>query len=334
MLFNKNSNGGTEIHNLLGFVSADINYDKLRTWIRLSVRQITAITGTELYQLADAHYNSANYEAVPEENPENTEATPTNAQKDELVHHFQLANALFGYVKFIPSLDAGHSNSGRTRSVGDTERSLTAVEAYKDEANILSLAYEAMEALISFAETTKLSEWINSPNRKFANGLLVPTPEIFNRYYILSSSRMFYTLTPMLAETERVHINTSLTPDMLTEIKTALTAETPTERQKQLCVFVSDAIRPAIVFNTLSMALQRLPIEIFPEGIFQTQIVGTVKEKLAATDKARQMLIDSFSKEADKYMTMIQDTAGILSGKNPDDIYIMEPKSVATGFRF
>jgi len=331
MLFDKFSTASSELHTLLGFIAADTNFNKWRTWIDLSVRQITAITGKELYTLAHNHYQSDNYLADAEPVPA---VNPTYKQLDTLVKHFQLANALFAYVKLLPSLDAGHSNNGRTRSVGDTERSLTAVEAYKDESNILSLAYEAMEALIDFAEETKFTAWLTSTNRKFASGLFVSSPEIFNRYYTLSSARMYYTLTPMMAEVERIQIRTCVSSAVLTEIKEALAADEPNDRQKLLVEKVENTIRPVIVFSTLAMALERLPIEIFPDGIFQTQIVGTVKEKQAATDQTRQALIASFSNQADSYLTMLQDDAQLLSGTPPADIYISVPKEVPNGFRF
>lgn len=335
MIFNKNSKGGIELADLLGFIARDTNYLKWRTWLDLSVRPVTAITGTALYTLADTHYNSANYLAGNVEPVEGEPApTPTNDQKDELVKCFQLTIALFAYVKMLPSLDAGHSNNGRVRSVGEKERALTAAEAYKDEANILSLAYDAFDRLIDYAEQTAFSEWITSNARKQISTLWIQSSDVFNRYYALNSTRMFFTLVPMLTEAQRLHIDTCVPADKLTAMRQALAATTPTDEQKVLIAVVENHIRPALVFLSLSIALDRLPLSIFPEGIFKTQVVGTVKEQLAADNETRREMSDKFQSTGLKYLSSLIDQVQLLQGAAPADTFVTEPKSIATGFRF
>ena len=57
MLFNKYHDGGKELRELLGFIDANTNFDKWLTWINLSLRQITELTGTEIFNQAETYYN-------------------------------------------------------------------------------------------------------------------------------------------------------------------------------------------------------------------------------------------------------------------------------------
>ena len=57
----------------------------------------------------------------------------------------QRAVAYFAWVKVVPTLDAQHGGSGRQRKLGENEKGLTALQEYKDEMNILNLAYESVD---------------------------------------------------------------------------------------------------------------------------------------------------------------------------------------------
>ena len=68
MLFNKYQDGGKELRELLGFIDANTNFDKWLTWINLSLRQITELTGTEILKKAETYYNQNSFGSRPEEN--------------------------------------------------------------------------------------------------------------------------------------------------------------------------------------------------------------------------------------------------------------------------
>lgn len=336
MLFNKNSNGSDELRELLGFIDADSNFSKWKTWINLSVSQVTALTGTEVYSVADAHYNSTHYQYVISEDVTPTELTDPKLSEitewkklDELVAKFQLPNALFAYVRLLPSLDAGHGKSGRKKIIGTEERALTAVEAYKDETNILNLGYEALEDLLSYLEINAIPSWLNSETRKSTANLLVPTLETFNEKFKIGSARLFYTLVPMLREVQDLQVVSVIKATRLTEIIAAFAAK-PTDRtdaQKALVTLTQDYIRRPMVLATMALALQRLPVELMPEGIVQTQVVGTVKEKLVANEQTRKTLIQSLERDASIGFTALQEQIAILEGAVATERYVEAPKN-------
>ena len=341
MIFNKNNNGGEELRELLGFLDSSTNFGKWTTWIDLSVRQVTALTGKGVYDVVDAHYNSDNYLYVPSGTPSELstpKASEIKAWKDLdiLVRKFQLANALFAYVRLLPSLDAQHSNSGRKKTVGETERSLTAVEAYKDESNILNLGYEALEELISFMEETSVKSWLDSTTRKSTANLLVPDLDTFNEYFRIGSARLFYTLVPMIKEVQNAQLVPVITALRLTAIMEALKVETPSPEQTALITLTQDYIRRPLILATMALALKRLPVELLPEGIVQTQIVGTVKEKLVANEKTRQILIESLESDVSIALTALQDRIALLDGANKEERYVEGARVVegVKGFYF
>jgi len=341
MLFNKNNTGGDELRALLGFIDASTNFDRWITWVDLSVRQVTALTGKAVYDLANEHYNSDHYQYTASgtltelTTPKLSEVTEWK-KLDELVRKFQLANALFAYVRLLPSLDAGHSNGGRIRTVGTDDRTLTAVEAYKDETNILNLGYEALEDLLSYLETSAIPEWLTSETRKSTANLLVPTLEVFNEYFRIGSARLFYTLVPMIKAVQNLTISSIVKSTRVTEIIAAFAAAPKTEAQTALITLTQDYIRRPMILATMALALKRLPIELLPEGIVQTQIVGTVKEKLVANEKTRLTLIQSLEHDASIGFTALQEQVAVLDGAVKTERYVEPP--VATvgmkGFRF
>lgn len=353
MLFNKNNTGGQELRTLLGFLDASTNFDRWLSWISLSVRQITAVTGSALYLKADEHYNSDNYKApdsAPAEPAEPTEPTeppaepveptepaePTfsNADYDMLVNKFQLANALFAYVRLLPSLDAGHTNNGRKKDIASDERALTAAEAYKDESNILSLAYEALDDLIQYAELKAFPEWINSPVRSLVSELLLPTPEMFNRYFALNSVRMYYTIVPIVREMQNLHIASTYTSALLAETVEAIKATTPTERQTTLRNMAHKFAMPALALQSMATAAERLPVEVFPYGVMTTQIIGTAKERKNADKDNISKFVASLRSQAERHLLSLQTEIEKLNGTDTDTAYVIEPKAVGKGFRF
>lgn len=341
MLFNKYSNGGEELRELLGFVAADTNFSKWLTWIELSVRQITALTGPEVYKVADDHYHSDHYLFSASGTLDET-TTPKASEiaawviLDGLVRKMQLANGLFAYVRLLPSLDSGHSNSGRKKSVGETERALTAVEAYKDESNILNLGYEALEDLLSYMEVNAIQSWLDSDTRKSTANLLVPDLATFNRSFKINSARLFYTLVPMLWSVQKSNVAATVTQARITAILEAVKATTPTEEQVILKTLLTDFIQEPMVMATMAMALERLPIEVLPEGLVQVSIVGTVKEKQAAANEVRLQMISSFRRDAERGFNALQEQIAVLEGALATERYV-EPPTVnenIKGFRF
>lgn len=323
MLFNRDFEGGKELRDLLGFIDADTNFNKWSTWLDLSIRQITELTGKAILTRAEEFYKTDEY------------GNDKDADDYLLVRKFQLPNALFAYVKMIPSLDAGHGNDGRKKGIGENEAGLTALEQYKDEANILNLAYEALEDLLNFLEENEFEEWTNAPVKKTLKSLVITKLSEFNEYFALGSSRMFFTMLPMIREVQETKIIPVITQARLTDLLAAMKAATPTEDQEKLLEMLPLVRRP-LVLASLALAIKRLPVEILPDGIVQTQITGSIREKRIATKEASRAVIDSLTDDANAAFAILQDYVAGLDGENLTERYVVPPsqKEGVKGFSF
>ena len=323
MLFNKDFNGGSELRELLGFIDANTNFDKWLTWINLSVRQITDITGTEIYKQAEIYYLKDEYGLDLED------------KEYLLVKKFQLTNALFAYVKMIPSLDAGHGNDGRKKGIGENEKELTALEQYKDEANILNLAYEALEDLLNYMEEQSFEAWEKAPVKQMLKSLVITKLSEFNEYFSLGSSRMFFTMLPMIREVQEMKVVPAVTRTRMTALLEAMKAAEPTDEQKELLEMLPLVRRP-LVLASLALAIKRLPVEVLPDGIVQTQITGSIREKRIAAKEASRAVIDSLTDDANAAFSVLQDYVAGLEGKDLTERYVVPPsqKDGVKGFSF
>ena len=179
LIFDKDSNGTQELVDALGLIDVRTDFSKWKPYIPLSIRRLTAIIGQEVYDKVLDFYQSASVDP--------------DGKLTRLLGMVQQSVALFTWLKIIPTLDAQHGNTGRQKRLGEHEKGLTALQEYKDEANILSQAYESVDALIAYLEQEKFDFWIQSPKRKAVSELLLNSKEAFDFYYVTGSHRLFLT---------------------------------------------------------------------------------------------------------------------------------------------
>ena len=192
LIFDKDSNGTQELVDALGLIDVRTDFSKWKPYIPLSIRRLTAIIGQEVYDKVLDFYQSASVDP--------------DGKLTRLLGMVQQSVALFTWLKIIPTLDAQHGNTGRQKRLGEHEKGLTALQEYKDEANILSQAYESVDALIAYLEQEKFDFWIQSPKRKAVSELLLNSKEAFDFYYVTGSHRLFLTLAPIIREVQQRHI--------------------------------------------------------------------------------------------------------------------------------
>ena len=121
-LFNRDGNGSAEIVAAVGLISNGISFDKWEPVLPFGIRDVEAIVGHEaVVSLADFYKNSQ----VPDGVDVDVAA--------EVLGYLQQAVAYFAWLKIIPTLDAQHDETGRSRRLGENEKGLTALQEFKDE---------------------------------------------------------------------------------------------------------------------------------------------------------------------------------------------------------
>jgi len=310
-IFNKQNNGGEELVKALGMIDQDTTFSKWEPYIELSVRKLVSITGSEVYDKVLELYTSS--DEISEDNK-------------ELIERMQQCIALFTWVRVIPTLDAQHGNNGRQRRLGENEKGLTALQEYKDEANILNMAYESVDALIAFMDKKAFEFWINSPKKEAINKLLIKSKDEFDSYYIIGSHRLFLTLIPIIKEIQDRHI---------IPVITRANYDLLISEDKDTVDKLKDAVCRPLALLTIRQAILRLPVEILPDAIVQVQQVGNIKERIKAEAEARRSVAEELEQSAKTDLSDLQDI--IIEMNNVDeepDLYILKPTINTKGVTF
>lgn len=300
-LFNVQADGSSEITAAIGLISNDVDFSKWEPVIPLGIRDVSAIIGPEpVKALADFYAGTT----LPGEDGSATAATA--------LKYLQQAVALFTWLKIIPTLDAQHDGTGRSRRLGENEKGLTALQEFKDEQNILRLAYEATDALIEVMDREAFPFWTGSRKYNLRKGLLIQSKEEFDEYYHIGSHRLFVTLLPIMREVQGAQVAPVLGRKYLSLL---LSGE-----DSEITGILKESAARAVALLTMQKAIERLPVEVIPEGVVQIQQSQPVNSRLKAEQTARAAVAASLGADGKKYIVTLQDLVAQLDaeGEAPD----------------
>lgn len=284
-LFNKSNDGAGEIVRVLGLIDKDLDFTKWEPILPLGIRDLQAIIGAEPIDAIDNYYR-------------NEDTGEENSSKAEALRLMQQAAAMFTWLKIIPTLDAQHGTAGRGKHLGENETGMSAIQEFKDEENIRNLAYEAVDALVELMDREKFDFWMKGIKKKAINRLLIQNKETFDEYYNIGSHRLFLVLIPMIREVQDGQIIPIITRNRYNRL---------IEGDTDLTESLIEYIRRPLALLTIKKAVERLPVEVLPNGIVQVQQSGTVREKLRAEKEARQSVSKSLEQDAAAYLDVLQD---------------------------
>nr|DAF27312.1 MAG TPA: hypothetical protein [Caudoviricetes sp.] len=300
-LFNRDGDGSAEIVAAVGLISNGIDFDKWEPVLPLGIRDVVAIIGPEPVEALSRFY-------------ENGEETDDEFPPSAIValRYLKQAVAFFTWLKIIPTLDAQHDDGGRSRRLGENEKGLTALQEFKDEENILRLAYEATDALVETLDRAAFHFWTESRKYRQRAGLLIQSKEEFDEYYVIGSHRLFVTLLPIIREVQGAHVAPVLGSKYLSEL---LSGENP-----DITGILKEPAARAVALLAMQKAIERLPVEVIPEGVVQVQQSQPVSSRLRAEQSARAAVAASLGDDAKRYIENIQDIVAQLDAeaKTPD----------------
>lgn len=305
-LFNVKAEGGSEIVSAIGLISNDIDFSKWEPVLPLGIRDVAAIIGKEPVEALAEFYETEEAEGRLPEN--SVDVSQDDQDKSEAVGLLQQAVALFTWLKIIPTLDAQHDGTGRQRRLGENEKGLTALQEFKDERNILHLAYEATDALIELMDRKAWDFWTKSRKYQMRKGLLIQSKEEFDEYYNIGSHRLFVTLLPIIREVQGSQVAPALGAKYLSILLAG-------ENEKIIGLLKDPAAR-AVALLTMQKAIERLPVEVIPEGIVQIQQSQPVNSRLKAEQSARAAVAASLGADAKKNIDRLQDLVAELEAEN------------------
>lgn len=289
MLFNRDGNGASEIVTAVGLIASGVDFSKWEPILPLGVREVSAIIGPGPVRELSGFYLDGPDDDADDDAPDPEKMALALA-------YLQQAVALFTWLKIIPTLDAQHDEGGRSRRLGENEKGLTALQEYKDEANILRMAYEAVDALIDTMTEGAFPFWLLSDKYRRREGLLLRSREQFDEFYHIGSSRLFVTLLPIIREVQGDEVEPIIGRARLSEL-----LEVPTPRPE-----MREAAARAVALLTMKKAVERLPVQVIPEGVVQVQQSQPVNSKLRAEQNARQAVAAALGNDAARLLSRLQ----------------------------
>lgn len=317
-LFNRDGDGDKELVNVLGLIDRDLEFSKWEPILPLATKELVSIIGPEPVTALDAYYR------------EDTK-TQADADKDwdEALRLAQQAIAMFAWIRVIPTLDAQHSTAGRGKHLGENEHGMTAVQEFKDEENIRSMAYQAVDALVAEMEEKAFSWWTSSKKHQQLQTLLIRDKDTFDEFFVIGSHRLFLTLIPMIREVQDAY----LVPILGYQRMSALLDGT-----SDLPANILPMVQRPLALLAMKRAVERLPIEVLPDGIVQVQQVGMVRDRMKAEQQARNSVAQNLSKDAEEFLNILTNAIQTIDAEakriDEPDYYVPQATVQKTGISF
>ena len=317
-LFNRDGLGDQELVNVLGLIDRDLEFSKWEPILPLATKELVSIIGPEPVAALDAYYR------------EDTK-TQADADKDwdEALRLAQQAIAMFAWIKVIPTLDAQHSTAGRGKHLGENEHGMTAVQEFKDEENIRSMAYQAVDALVAEMEAQAFSWWTSSKKYQQLQTLLIRDKDTFDEFFVIGSHRLVLTLIPMIREVQDAY----LVPILGYQRMSALLDGT-----SDLPANILPMVQRPLALLAMKRAVERLPIEVLPDGIVQVQQVGMVRDRMKAEQQARNSVAQNLSKDAEEFLNILTNAIQTIDAEakriDEPDYYVPQATVQKTGISF
>ena len=147
----------------------------------------------------------------------------------------------------------------------------------------------------------------------------------FDFYYVTGSHRLFLTLAPIIREVQQRHIIPIITYGRYEKLVSG----------QQVAEGFRDAVCRPLALLSMSKAVERLPVEVLPDGVVQVQLAGSVREKLRAEAEARKTVAKSLEQDAMRDLAALEDLVAALDAA-PDepDLYVPSITLQSKGITF
>jgi hypothetical protein len=274
------------------------DFDNVRPSLKRASRYIIRTVGKEVWDAAEAHYQSDDYRNVHADDYE--AVSEDTALLDQLVDRVQDALVHYAYWLWSPQGSVLLSDSGYQEASSDNLKPAPAWKIEKAEQSLLDTAHEFVDDLIEFLDEhiEDFEFWAGSEHQAETKALLLNSAREFSRYYNINDSRRLYIeLRRFIIEAEKSYIASIITREKLDLLK---------EKQKDGDLENADnamieEIRPALAYLAMYHGISLLPLEIFPGSITERVSGSTSNQKRTG---ARMELMNSL---AEKLKTLAND---------------------------
>jgi hypothetical protein len=97
-------------------------------------------------------------------------------------------------------------------------------------------------------------------------------------------------------------------------------------------------VQRPLALLAMKRAVERLPIEVLPDGIVQVQQVGMVRDRMKAEQQARNSVAQNLSKDAEEFLNILTNAIQTIDAEakriDEPDYYVPQATVQKTGISF
>lgn len=291
--------GSTELKELLGFIDADLKLKNLIPDIITATNDVIDLVGDEVYKKAIECYNNGTI----------------SADDKAFIFAIRYPIAINAYRLYAASNDLAHTSNGRKMRLDENQKQAFEWMIDRDNAALEKRYYRALDDLIKFLDRSKVDDeltttlysiWTNSDAFKATHNLFIRTVADFDKYFTISSRLLLIKLAPAISDCEQYKIRPRVGAEKLNVLKQALKENTAITDANDLELI--RLIQKASVLYSLSWAMPRLSVQLYPEGVLQhvTSDRATTRGAKPTLKNETQEAAQAFQSDFDLVMLEIE----------------------------
>lgn len=276
----KSENFSETFKALLGFVDADIRFNRVKSSLEIATDEIIDLIGYDTYN-----------------------AFLKETEPSELHQMAKYAIALNGYMLYAPTADLSVTNNGRLMRRDDHQVSAFEWQIEKNNEALRNLYYRHLDRMLKYMVLNGIA--INQEKYNHSQLIVSNLSDFETHFNINGSYYLFLKLLPAIREFEQ----NEMLPRMQSIISNV--------QQNQNVEHINNLFRNACVNYAMAWGLRRLNIQLFPDGVMQTSKVSNQGENKKRGDKLEHLeTAMTFEKNYEKTLLKIEDEIAKLKPKS------------------
>lgn len=304
-------NGSTELKSLMGFIDADIKFEKIKSDVLSATREVVKLIGKEVYDEVLTAYQG---NALEED-------------EAELLYLTRYPIAVNAYMLLAPSNDVAHTSNGRKMRQDTNEKQAFEWMLDRDNTALEKRYYRALDDLLEYLDENS-DTWKSSEAFKKSHKMFIRTTDEFNEYFQIDSRLMLLKLQPGIKQCEDNEILPRLGKELFQGIKAKLKNDDELS-EKEMAIL--SLVKEACVYHALSWAMMRLSVQLFPDGVLQayTSDRMTTKGRLPAAKLEPEAARRAFADDCATVLQKLEELLTPPAAPQPDDIESIDPDIIS-----
>lgn len=278
LLFSK-ENFSEQFKALLGFVDADMRFNRLKSSIEIATSEMIDLIGQSVY---DSFFNES--------------------EPGEIHQMAKYAIALQAYRIYAPTADLAVTNNGRLMRRDEHNVSAFQWQIEENDKALANLYYRHLDRLLKYMNEHNITIHLQKYDH---SKLIIPNLKTFESFFNINESHYLYLkLIPAIRDFEASEIKPRVR-DLYQDKNTLVSRG------------IWYHIQSACVDYAMSWGLRRLNIQLFPNGVLQTSKAISQGENKKRGDKLEYLeLAMLFEKDYEKKLKKIEEEIARIHKEN------------------